>query len=440
MSAAVLSVPDPAADGSGLSAVEADRIFSGLSTFSALAMAVSGGADSVALLRLFSNWAGRSGWTGKFTVLTVDHRLRPESCDEAAFVAGLCRHLGHAHRTLVWQGEKPETNVQAHAREERFRLIANAVRELGAEALLLAHHQDDQVETFLDRLTRGSGIYGLSAMAADEVDGYMGLRLLRPLLGVPKSRLVRTLEEMGQSWCEDPSNQKTGYKRVRLRRLSEELAAEGFDLSRLQRTIAAMQRTRDAIDQWVSSFVGQFVEQHPAGPVRVSQERLAQLPEEVRLRFLSRALCVVSGSPYPVRLEKLQRLDLQVLSGEVHRHTLSGAVMELKDGDVFFWKERGRTPPAVVELEPGQSADWDLRFRVDVSARAEQIETICLGPLSSAPGPRNAWAAETGSWPSAAFETAPCIWSNDVIMHVPGFEGASLPAGVEVRVQKLLAL
>ncbi|WP_417667635.1 tRNA lysidine(34) synthetase TilS [Roseibium sp.] len=416
------SVPDRINPSATLGEADADRLFADFTRFERLAVGVSGGADSVALVRLLDGWRLRTQWPGQLIVLTVDHGLRQESAEEAAFVSNLCGELELPHRTLQWLGEKPVANLQGAARAARYALLRDAMRDHGAEALVLAHHADDQIETFLDRLTRGSGVYGLGAMRPDEPRGYMGLHLLRPLLEVPKALLVATLEDMGQRWCEDPSNQKPEYKRVRLRQLAAQLEAEGLEVRRLSDTIRRMRRTAEAIDCWVDSFWGAEVTEHPAGPLKVSAEDLAKLPDEVMLRFLAKAISRTSGQYHPVRMVQLEALVGPLLDGATSQKTLGGCVLRRQAGDLFIWAELGRQPSDPIRLQAGDEIIWEGRFKAEVGHDMASAGPVWLGTLASAPeGPREIDAFFP--WPRAAFEAAPALWSEHSGPFVPGLCG-----------------
>lgn len=170
-----------------------------------LAVAVSGGPDSLALAFLAAAWAAKR--RGRIVALTVDHGLRKDSGKEARTVGRWLNDAGVAHHILTWKGPKPRTGIQAAARNARYRLLREWCRRQGILHLLVAHTRDDQAETFLLRLHRESGVAGLAAMPAisEEPD----LRILRPLLTLPKARLIATLQARKQEWIEDPSNKNS---------------------------------------------------------------------------------------------------------------------------------------------------------------------------------------------------------------------------------------
>jgi tRNA(Ile)-lysidine synthase len=416
----VASVPDRPDDAPVLTQDEVTQLFDPLTGTGAVALGVSGGPDSLALLFLFNDWRLQTGWTGRALVLTVDHGLRAESAEEAEAVSRHCEQLELDHRILVWEGEKPASNIQAAARDARYRLMAQEMRAARIDCLLLAHHRDDQVETFLDRLTRGSGAYGLGAMAPDQTNGPHGLRLLRPLLRLPKARLIGELAARNISWAEDPSNRNPDYKRVRLRTMAGLLAEEGLEPDRLVETARRLRRAADAIDTWVANIWRSSVSEHPAGPLHLDFAAMAGLPQEVRLRLLARAIRRVTGRDTPSRLSKLEFLEDRVLAGD-GQQTLSGAIVLRKGSDLFVWKEAGRELPANICLAAGAKGIWDDRYsylrREIVSEGA--AGTLTLGALVGAPG-TSALVDWPAGWPKQAFACAPALQVDDRLVFVPG--------------------
>ncbi len=175
-----------------------------------IAVAVSGGPDSLALLLLVDRWARDQG--GAALALTVDHGLRPDSAAEAAQVGAWAKARGIAHAVLPWTGDKPQTGIQAAARQARYRLLTEACAARGILHLAIAHHADDQAETVLFRRERGSGPAGLAGMTAARSLG--AVRMIRPLLGWPKSALTQTCRHFGQDFVEDPSNRSDRFART----------------------------------------------------------------------------------------------------------------------------------------------------------------------------------------------------------------------------------
>lgn len=365
------------AETSPVSPAEAVSAFGPTLGRSGVGLAVSGGADSLSLLHLWADARALGATLPRAVVLTVDHGLRAASSAEAAFVGAAAAARGLEHRVLAWDGPKPTGNLQAEARRARRRLLTAAARELDLDTLLLAHHADDQAETFLLRLARGSGVVGLSAMAAVRREG--GLLLLRPFLGWPKARLVATLEARGATWIEDPSNGDPRFERARLRGVMPRLAELGLDRARLTATAAAMARAARAIETMVDDLVGRAVVVHPAGFVRVETAAWRQASDEVRLRLLSRLVARLSDHDYGPRLAALEAIDgaLRAAEGRCVR-TLAGVRIEARRGWLWLAPEAGRH--GAIRLAPGG------RVRVagrDFALAAVAPTAMRLGPLGS---------------------------------------------------------
>ena len=246
-----------------------------------LGLAVSGGPDSVALLLLAS--AARPGLV---EAVTIDHSLRPESRAEAELVADICRRLGVPHRVLAidW-GDRPTTALQERAREARYRLIAGWLRAGDLEAVCTGHHRDDQAETLLMRLARGSGVRGLASMRpSSPLPGARELKLLRPLLGWSHAELFRVCERAGLTPADDPSNRDESYERVRVRRLLEHRG--WLDNAALVRSAEALASADAAIEWAVDREWSEAVELRDGGLAY----RPGSAPAEIRRRIVARAI------------------------------------------------------------------------------------------------------------------------------------------------------
>ncbi len=234
---------------------EANALFDGLENLPGLILAVSGGPDSTALLLIAARWVENLQITHKqrapkLLAVTVDHGLRPQAAAEALAVKRLARRLGVPHRTLRWRGKKPVTGLPEAARYARYGLLAQAAGRAGYGHILTAHTLDDQAETVLFRLSRGSGLAGLAGMAraARLPVGGGDFVLLRPFLTVAKARLIATLEAAGIGFCDDPSNRDPRFTRARLRALMPALAREGLDAGGLARLSARLRRADATVE------------------------------------------------------------------------------------------------------------------------------------------------------------------------------------------------
>ena len=342
-----MSAADAAAP---VSAAEARTLFAGLKSAPALLLAVSGGPDSTALMVLAARWRAALKKNGpRLLAVTVDHALRAESGREARAAKKLATGLGIRHRTKRWTGDKPATGLQEAARAVRYRLLADAARAAGARHILTAHTLDDQAETVLLRMARGSGLTGLAAMARETLLGGAmeqaarhraadPLVLVRPLLDVPKARLIATLAASRIAFCEDPSNVDPRFTRARLRGVMPVLAGEGLDAKRLALLARRLRRAEVAIEFTVGVAAGAVSEAAwtDTTAIQLDAESFTRLPEEVALRLLGRAIVHAAGE-LPLRLGRLEALYgvlAQSSSERPHRvrRTLAGALITLAGG------------------------------------------------------------------------------------------------------------
>ena len=335
-----MSVAD---DADPIGDAEADRLFADLVAESALVLAVSGGTDSTALLYLLARWRKRHKPSPKLHAVTIDHGLRPQSRSEASGVKRIAAQLGVVHRTMRWAGEKPLTGLQEKARAERYRLLLAAAHRAGARCVITAHTLDDQAETVLFRLARGSGLAGIGAMARVSHAGFHGpvMRgargspaLVRPLLGVAKARLVATLHAAGIAHVEDPSNADPRFARVRWRKLAPVLAAEGLTAARLVQLARRVRRNEAAIEAVVTAAFDRLGWRPQAWTIAFDARGLRDVPAEIALRLIGRAASEV-GDEGPVDLGKLESLceslaDALDRSSPRFRQTLAGAMVSLQ--------------------------------------------------------------------------------------------------------------
>ncbi|THD59824.1 MAG: tRNA lysidine(34) synthetase TilS [Bradyrhizobium sp.] len=333
----------PDDDHSAISAQDAKRLFADWKGAPAIVLAVSGGPDSMALMWLAARWRRSLARGPRLLAVTVDHGLRAEAAREAREVKRLAHTLDLPHRTLRWTGAKPTTGLPAAARAARYRLLAQAARASGATHILTAHTRDDQAETLLMRLVRGSGIAGLAAMARQsERDGVL---LARPFLQVSKSQLVATLRKARIDFADDPTNRDTYFTRPRLRALMPALAAEGGDARNLARLASRLARANAAVEVLVDGAERYLaLKDRQASQPGYDAKAFAAMPEEIRLRLLLRAIDR-SGHEGPAELGKVEAL-LSALDRTVAeksaaspprqrlKQTLAGALVSMVDGRI----------------------------------------------------------------------------------------------------------
>lgn len=330
-----------------------------------IACAVSGGADSMALAVLAEAWARERD--GRMTALIVDHALRTESAAEARAVMEALSRLGIAAEILVRDGGRPTSNLQARAREDRYRLLAERCGAAGVLHLLLGHHRDDQAETFLLRLGRGSGGDGLAGMAA--IVERPDVRLLRPLLGFSKTSLAATCRAAGVTWIEDPSNRDDAFARVRVRRLLPSLAEAGLDAAGLAEAASRFARVRVALEASTARLLARAAHVHPTGFALLDRRLLRASSAEIAIRAIGSIVRAVGGGVYAPGIEAIERLSAKaVAEGEVSA-TLGGCRIADTARGLLVCREVRRPGPKAIPAGPGRHV-WDGRFELELAPEA----------------------------------------------------------------------
>lgn len=316
------------------------------------AVAVSGGGDSLALMVLLAEWA-RDRHLALPLVLTVDHGLRAGSGRDARTVEAMAQRLGLEAMCLKWSGRKPAADLEAAARRARYRLMGTACRRHRLGALYLAHSREDQAETFLLRLARGSGLDGLVAMQAlapFPLPGFEDVAVVRPLLGVARAELRAFLEVRGINWAEDPMNADPRFARVRVRAAWPALEAAGLSAARIADATAHLARARAALEAVTGEFLGlhaHFAEDR----VLLDGTALAAAPREIGLRVLAAVLGRVSGAAYRPRFVRLDRLLDAIAANQLGKgRTLHGC----RIGPAPKRLARFGRSTLVVQREPGR--------------------------------------------------------------------------------------
>lgn len=382
-----------------------------------IGLAVSGGGDSMALLSLGQRWAARE--TCVLEVATVDHRLRPEARAEAAMVADRAAALGLAHRTLVWADPHGAGgNLSDRARRARYGLLRDWAARRGLDAVLLGHTLDDQAETLLMRLARGSGVDGLSAMAdvARQGEGIAiategarnggSITFLRPLLGFDRQTLRDHLTARGWSWVDDPSNDDPAYDRVKARRALAALAPLGIDAAGLAATAARMARARTGLEARARQAARDLM-RVDRGCVRIAAPGLWALDEETRFRLLARALMWVAGQRYRPRLAALERLAEAAAQGR--DGVLHGARLLVRGDAVFVHRELAAIAPDPVPAD----AVWDGRWGIEGAPRAARLSALGAADLPHVPSWRSC------GLPRPAVLTLPALRVDGALFAVP---------------------
>ncbi len=407
---------------------ECDQLFSGLAPYRLLLLAVSGGADSTAMLHLIAHWARRQGDAApRLHVVTVDHDLRQGSRAEAETVAHAAAAHGLPHHVLTWTGPKPQAGLQDAARTARYALLARLLRDLGepAAALVTAHTADDQAETLLMRLARGSGIDGLSAMAPRRrLSAQDSYDLVRPLLGITKSRLLATLRAHAIAWTEDPSNTRLDFERVRIRAAAATLADLGLVPEKLALSARRLARVRTAVDAAATDFEARVLDLNHGAYAAMQRSDFTRAPDELRLRLLIRVLSRFGGAAPATRLSRIERL-LQRLDGVgTLTATLGGCVVAATASHIRIFRESGRAPLPECRLDTAAKTIWDDRFAVSVAGLTSGDAPVIVKALG-ATGYATLRRHAEFHLPQRAATTLPSFWSGQTLLAVPSVAGAS---------------
>lgn len=387
------------------------------------AVAISGGRDSMALLRLAAVHKEQTG--ARVLALSVDHGLRPEAAQEAAQVAQWASALGLDHQIFRWTEDKPATGVQEAARNVRYALLAGAVRDAGLKALLTAHSADDQAETVFMRLSRGASPRGLAAMN-DETLIAAGpdepIRLVRPLLPFSRARLTATVKFFDQPFVDDPSNDDPAYERIRIRALLAALEQQGLlSQTALLRTAKHMRkadkRLRAAEEALLRALGGCF---YSWGGASLDLNSSKEIPGKQASGLCARLIFAVNGEARPPHEEAAGAAwDQAIAAGAA---TLGGALIKSDRDRLWFLREPaavlGRAdlaPKESVGAAPGARIVWDNRFIVTAGSESVDISALGTG-AAKALGP----AAALFSGPREGLFALPGAYHKGVLIGAPG--------------------
>lgn len=388
-----------------------------------LAVAVSGGPDSRALALLAKTWAGNHGAT--LSALVVDHGLRPDSAAETAETIRWLNGQAIPSYALTVQVAR-EGNLPQAARDARYTALTEWCRDHGIVHLLLGHHHDDQMETILQRLIRGSGVDGLAAMAP--VAWRRDVRLLRPLLGVTKDGLVDYLKQRGASWINDPSNASLAFSRNRLRALLAALGEEGLSPARLRETGERLYATREYLSGELARFLARHVHLSMAGWALVDSAAFCEAADEIALRGLRALLATIRG-----RLERPRFAEVKHLLHAIRQPDFPGATLHgcrlfpTRKGRMIIFRERIPEP-----MPLDAPCRWDDRF--EASATSSRLTLRALGPDGLAQLRHEPHSIPSGM-PALLLHALPSVWQLDRCLAIPHIDyGASLESlGVSLR-------
>jgi tRNA(Ile)-lysidine synthase len=413
----------------------ADKAFLGSRS---LVVAVSGGADSMLAMLITRLWRDAYPNTAvDIHIATVDHGLRPEASEEAAWVGDRARSLGFVHHTLRWAAGKPATGVQAAARAARYRLLAGLVDSLALPrpaGIVVGHHAEDQAETFVMRLARGSGVDGLAAMPLRrELPGAPGIDVVRPLIGLARSQIVAALKRQGWTWREDPSNEDRAFERVRVRQALDVLAELGVERSAIAEAARRLGRARSALEQATADLAARALDMHGGAYATIGLDAFLAAPAEIQLRLVQLLVERFGAGTAEARLARLETLAERLAAGTVTGATLGGCRLERKADRIVAVREPGRAGLPALRLAPGETRMWDNRFEV-VAARElhgeVEVRALTGGEVTEIVRRRRADGFPAIELPRSALLTLPSFWQHNRLIGVGHPDGGRPGAGL----------
>ncbi len=414
-----------------------EKCFKNVSTQMDVALAVSGGPDSMALMLLVDRWR-RARLQQKqsapdLTIFTIDHGLRKDAADECQFVLDKAKELGYDAHVLQWKGEPPLSRIQEMAREIRYQLLAEACHLRSIKTLMTAHHLDDQAETVLMRLARGSGVDGLCAMALQS--RRYGLQLLRPLLEFEKAQLLALLQANDWQYMTDPSNKDARFERVRLRERSSELKKLGLSAKMIGLTARRLRRAKTALNETSDEFLVDHAFVSDYGTARIDQLALFDAPDEIAIRALSKVLRMCGGSQDVPNMARLEKLIGRLKEDFSTNRTLAGCRLIAK-GD--FWliaREAGRITELEKPIVPGGCMFWDNRYIVCADKKAPaRIIAAPLGERHELQGLVEESLLQ--NFPKDALPSLLTLRNKSKIIAIPAFDfwkAQAISAGLQAR-------
>jgi tRNA(Ile)-lysidine synthase len=397
-----------------------------------LAVAISGGPDSMALLLLAADWCHQQ--EGKVIALTVDHRLRETSTEEALQVNQWVEERGIEHHILTWHHKDIITGIQKKAREERYRLMADFCLQQGILHLLTAHHSQDQLETFFQRLAQGSGLKGLQGILPQK---YMLFgRLLRPLLKIPPQNLKDFLQEKKCPFLEDPSNTNPRFSRVRWRQLLPVLEKEGVTPQKLCFTLDFLHKDTHILEEILTEALARTTTFDSFGLAHVSITKLEHYSIDLIIHIFRHILKAISGEDYPPKFEAVYRLVRRLNISDTENKgptTLQGCYIHKKKKEFLIGREYKVLKNKISIFNHEGIAVWDNRFKL-----------TCSDSLLISKGQVRALGVEgiqilqkediiPSSIPSPFLKTLPGIWINNKLIACPSL-GWNLSKDIQISI------
>jgi len=346
------------------------NIFSPLIKKKKIALAVSGGRDSNALMLLISKWVSIKVLNIEVHVLTINHKLRKESDKECLQVSKIAKSYGFKHKIIPWIHKEIKTSIQELAREARYELMCDYLKKYEIDVLLTGHTLDDQVETFIMRLSKGSGLDGLRSIQKERNIG--NITLHRPFLGITRSITTKILEYSNKEWIDDPYNDDLRFERIKIRKNLHYLENLNISHESIYKSINRLTRSQEAIKDTVDTLFSDLVEINNLGYLTIKRPQIDNIHEDLIIRILQRCLRIVSGG------KRVSLSSLEMAYNDIVRikksKTINGCIIKvLSDKYVVAREVRDFKS---MHLKSGDEITWDNRFNILLKSSANDALTI----------------------------------------------------------------
>ena len=323
-----------------ITAIKFQNTMQVLEVRSDFAVAVSGGPDSLALLFLSKQYAEDNNLN--FIAIGIDHSLRTNSKDEIQWVKKFLKKKKIKFYSIKWEGKKPQSNIMALAREKRYQLLTNHCKKLKIPYLLTAHHLDDEIENFLMRLIRGSGLKGLSSLKPRLKHKKTGVYIVRPLLEHPKKSLIKYLATIKQAYIEDPTNKDNRFDRTRIRILSSKLITEGLNKSRFLNVISNLKKSENAIISSIDFYLREIIINENKNSIKINLRKFIEMPDEIQFRILVKIASLVGMKKQSLRAQSVLNLINKINKADFKQATFNKCLFKRSQGFVNVIPEKGR--------------------------------------------------------------------------------------------------
>ena len=387
-----------------------------------IAIAVSGGIDSMVLMKVSS--LSKKIKPKNIHILTINHDLRKGSKEETLFVRKEADKLGLKVSILTWKGKKPKTGIQEKARKNRHNLLFNYCKKNNISDLFFAHHLDDQIENFIFRMFRGSGIVGLTSFSnSSKIDK---INLIRPLIETPKSDLLLFAKKQKIEWIEDPSNSNLDFDRVKIRNVLKNFYDSGFDKKLFLKSISKLKSINEDIELLTEDYITKYIEVYENIYVSIKREFFTDSPKEIQMRVIKN--CISFFAPEKLYSPK----DIKIISilnwikgnPKVDSKTLGGTLFKKNNNTIILYKEVNKLSHIKpVNISKSKFKSWDNRFLVKSNVKidgkisylgAEGVKILKSKNIDVNKAKKNA--------PIAAIYSSPAIWQRKRLISAPIFD------------------